>query len=236
MYSTGTLCHEMSDFAIDGLIPCVFNRVYRSSSLSNGPLGFGWHWPWDVKLTLRKREFVQTVAGGLIKERFHLDDAVNGLVRSKSGATLFLGKAHVLVSLRNNWIYRFQVPGGSDSTVPLESIQDLYGNVCHFLNRNGNLQELIDADGRRYAILRDREQHVIGLEIVEGGVPGLPRRLVTYVYDFQGDLVRVIDRCGVETEYQYQSHLMVAYRNRVGGWYYADYDESSRCVRIDRSD
>src|SRR4029453_18315381 len=51
-----------------------------------------------------------------------------------------------------------------------------------------------------------------------------------------GDLVRVIDRTGADAAYQYQAHLLVAYRNRVGGWYYADYDVERRCIRTSRSD
>jgi RHS repeat-associated protein len=236
MLNTGTLCHQMTDFDLDGFIPCAFARVYRSSPISNGPLGFGWHWPWDITLTLTERELVQSSAGGLVEERFTLAAAVNSLISSPSGATAFVGKTKILVSLASGWIYRFPLPSHIAQSVRLEAIRDLRGNELQCANANGDLYQMTDANGRQYGIRRDHERRVVSIDLLRGGVPGLPARLVTYEYDRAGDLVRVRDRAGADAEYQYDAHLMVAYRNRAGGWYYADYDEERRCIRTDRSD
>jgi RHS repeat-associated protein len=236
IYNTGTLCHSVIDYESEGFLPCTFSRVYRSSPALHGPIGFGWHWPWDVALRLENCELVYTASGGLTEERFDIEKAVNGLIRSKNRATLFFGESKIGLSLANPWIYEFAVPREDHQSVRLESIRDLHGNTCRCLNWNGQLYELTDANGRRYRIIRDFEERITGIEIVEGGVPAHPRRLVTYEYDHSGDLVRAIDRCGNDAEYQYDNHLLVAHRNRTGGWYYADYDASRRCICTHRSD
>jgi len=237
MYNTGTLCHQVTDFEIDGLIPCKFSRVYRSSHLHPGPLGYGWYWPWDISITLSGCELVHRTAGGLIENHFKLDDAANGLIRSGSGAVLFLGGAYISVNSGTPWIYRFPVPSPACPTVGISAIHDLRGNMCRITDSewDGTLKGLEDANGRQYRIVRDLTQRIVAIEL-KGGVSGLPSRLVTYNYDSSGDLVRVDDRCGANSAYEYRDHLMVAYRNRVGGWYYAHYDQSRRCVSISRSD
>src|SRR5437867_4490273 len=55
--SSGQLCHFALDFSFPGFIPVEFDRFYLSQCNYNGPLGYGWTFPYQSYLEIGEDRF-----------------------------------------------------------------------------------------------------------------------------------------------------------------------------------
>jgi len=192
-----------------------------------GRLGFGWTWTWDIVLRVTEEDFQLDVDSGAIVEQYPRpksasDDAAKIPIRTH-GSLLAVG--------RDGYIYYFSTADAvRPQGAPIAAIEDIHGNRLTFQNGSDRLEHLVDTAGRKLRFFYDASGRVSSVDLVQGKVPSLPSRLVSYEYSSEGDLVRVTDRCGGVTEYLYLDHLLVSMRLPTGGSYHAQYDPSRRCI------
>jgi RHS repeat-associated protein len=233
---TGELCFDAIDFALPGFIPIIFARAYRSFRNQSGRLGFGWSWPWEIRLRRERDSYVFDIDGGVIQETFEPKKLLRGMIISDGGATLTILPDRLTLKRTDGFTYHFPHVDSIQQTALVTKIEDVHGNHLLLQNYNSCLREILDTNNRKFHLHYDVSDRITGIDLIAGKVPDSPMRLVTYEYDFSGDLVRVVDRCGASTEYHYVDHLLVALRNRTGGWFFAQYDTQRRCVRHWRGD
>jgi RHS repeat-associated protein len=230
IFRTGELCYSDTDIELSGFLPCTFSRTYRSLTGSDSPLGFGWHWPWDIQVHLNGPEYIRDVGRGLALEHFPLASLDDPVITSESGMVLLPQPGRIVVVRRDGLIEHYAEPRSPGVPAPLELIQDSCGNSVRIVRQGDRILKILDSEGREYRISYGMNARISGVDLLRGGIEDLPARLVTYDYDLGGDLVRVVDRMGYVKEYSYSDHLLVTFRNRVGGMYHAAYDEQRRCI------
>ena len=236
VFQNGEVCYDDVDFELPGFIPVTFDRAYRSSRTRSGRQGYGWSWSWDIELRLSQSTYAFGIDSGIVLESFTQPGPSPGQFLSDSGAQLTILDDWITVNRPDGYSYYFPRPTVAQDAVMVSSIEDSVGNRLTFDYAYGELSTLTDADGRKYAFSYDSAGHVVAIDLVKGGVPNAPSRLVAYEYDWHGDLVRVTDRIGHSKQYHYREHLLVSFMNRAGGWFFAQYNESKRCVRHWRGD
>ena len=232
----GSLCLEEVDFELPGFIPVEFGRQYQSTRLKNGRLGYGWSWPWEIKLRLAEGRYFFDVSDGVLEEQFEVGKQQNGEIISESGSKLIIGQNGIAIRRSDDYVYNFPLLLEEGYYVTISSISNVYGQSLRFNYKNLQLEELIDADRRRFKFSYDNLGRIYQIYLVQGGTQSNPPLLVTYEYNPAGDLVRVIDRCRGGITYQYVDHLLVAVTNRAGGQFFAQYDNKRRCVKNWRAD
>jgi RHS repeat-associated protein len=236
VFQNGELCYDDVDCELPGFIPIVFDRAYRSSRRWSGRQGHGWSWPWKIELRVTNNIYTFCIDSEIVTETFTQPGPSQGQYLSDSGARLTILDGWMTVNRVDGYTYYFSGSALTPAVLQVSFIDDAIGNRLTFDYTCGELANLTDADGRKYSFSYDGAGHVTGVDLLTGGSPNSPRRLVTYEYDWRGDLVRVINRLGCSKEYHYSNHLLVAFMNRSGGWFFAQYDESKRCVRHWRGD
>ncbi len=172
--ATGYYIHEKVDYRVDGLIPVVIKRTYRSGDNGYGAFGkgtfFGYDW-WagvysDMILLLMpgnyQYRFYKQPDGTFIDDS---DPAYIGDVFYNNGDNTYTLKR------KNGWSYTF----GGDRL--LNEIKDPNGNALTFYKEvDGNISRIVMPDGREINInyyIRDRDNI--------GSISG-PFGTVTYTY------------------------------------------------------
>ncbi|WP_256218031.1 RHS repeat-associated core domain-containing protein [Burkholderia contaminans] len=205
--------HE--DFTIDGPLPIVWLRTYRSFFDANdehGELGARWITPYTTRFDIAAEKLVYHDATG----------------RSIEYPLLGVGSAHddlsegqTLLRLDEQWLTVTQ-----DHTL-LEAYER-QGNVFRLAfvkDRAGNQLTLdYDAEGRLHRLIASHAQ-VAFRHDARGRIVGVTHHdaqgeyvgtLANYEYDDQNDLIGATDRYGNRREYRYRHHLVTRYTDRTG--------------------
>ncbi|BBA40862.1 MULTISPECIES: RHS repeat-associated core domain-containing protein [Burkholderia] len=205
--------HE--DFAIDGPLPIVWQRTYRSFFDANdehGELGARWITPYTTRFDIAAEKLVYHDATG----------------RSVEYPLLGVGSAHddlsegqTLLRLDEQWL---TVTRGH---VLLEAYER-HGNVFRLAfvkDRAGNQVTLdYDAEGWLHRLIAPHVQ-VAFRHDVRGRIVGVTHHdaqgeyigtLANYEYDDENDLIGATDRYGNRREYRYRHHLVTRYTDRTG--------------------
>ncbi|VWC74097.1 RHS repeat-associated core domain-containing protein [Burkholderia contaminans] len=205
--------HE--DFTIDGPLPIVWLRTYRSFFDANdehGELGARWITPYTTRFDIAAEKLVYHDAAG----------------RSIEYPLLRVGSAHddlsegqTLLRLDEQWL---TVTRGH---VLLEAYER-HGNVFRLAfvkDRAGNQVTLdYDAEGWLHRLIAPHVQ-VAFRHDVRGRIVGVTHHdaqgeyigtLANYEYDDENDLIGATDRYGNRREYRYRHHLVTRYTDRTG--------------------
>ncbi|MBZ5795174.1 RHS domain-containing protein [Burkholderia contaminans] len=205
--------HE--DFTIDGPLPIVWLRTYRSffdANDAHGELGARWITPYTTRFDIAAEKLVYHDAAG----------------RSVEYPLLGVGSAHddlsegqTLLRLDEQWL---TVTRGH----ALLEAYERHGNVFRLAfvkDRAGNQVTLdYDAEGRLYRLIashvqvafrHDSRGRIVGVthHDAQGEYVGT---LANYEYDDQNDLIGATDRYGNRREYRYRHHLVTRYTDRTG--------------------
>ncbi len=141
--ATGTMYHEMTDLVIRGPLPIEFTRRYDSQSSFSGPLGFGWHHSFMVRLEdpgNNQRVFVDGQGRRIYfaknTQGTWEENRIDHLVLTQPGTPAFR------VTDRHQTKYEF------DGAGVLTRIADRNNNQLTFGYTGGNLTSITDTFGR----------------------------------------------------------------------------------------
>ncbi|WP_437590026.1 RHS repeat-associated core domain-containing protein [Sorangium sp. So ce1000] len=220
------------DIDLRGPLPLQWVRQYRSSAVRR-QCGLGWGWThafaWTAEIDPRSITVFDSEGSPLVFPRIEEDDyglAPFGRRLERRGADLVLiTRDRVERVLRCTEEGRFR----------LAEVRDRAGNTTTLAWEGEELVALTDCVGRRVERERDGTRIFWWLVVVDAeGEPH--RRLgVAYELDARGDLVRVVDSGGAETEYRYdEEHFLVEERLPDGLVYRFRYEDGGdgkrRCV------
>ncbi|MBK8256718.1 MAG: DUF4150 domain-containing protein [Polyangiaceae bacterium] len=216
---TGTMfTNPALDFVLSGLFYIQWDRTYRSSSAAkNIGLGYGWshslyfeaerHGGWlfitdDELRTTRiqmpnKEEIVPLLFG-------------RNVVAYEEGIGIDLddGLLRVLLPDEERRFYR------------LAMLRDGDGNVATVEWEGGEISAIIDTCGRRVLLERDGAVKRYAAHVTDSEGKEHKKILVSYELNSQGDLIRVIDRGGVEWRYEYDNDHYLVREIRPDGVHY----------------
>ncbi|MBB6214107.1 RHS repeat-associated protein [Anaerosolibacter carboniphilus] len=126
------------------------------------------------------------------------------------------------LQVRSGDIYGYD--SGSNTTIPL--------TVTYAYDKNGNLKEVINAEGIKVTYEYDEnnnQKKIINHRIDESGKP-VAITTETF-YDYQGQPIKVIDSNGNVTEYEYDKRgLLVKTKKPLGAVSYYQYDIAGRKI------
>ncbi|WP_080423856.1 RHS repeat-associated core domain-containing protein [Burkholderia ubonensis] len=217
-YAMGDENLEQTDFVLDGIVPIVWTRRYRSSlaAYDASPLGARWSSPYH--LSLEERDGLLTF--------FDPDNRAVPLPPVNVGESVEVPTEQFTVTRPDSRLIQLTYPDGSREDY------ERHGTVTHARYR------LVSRQGRdglgltfsyneagELATLSDGAENAIRLDYVDGrvaaiyraGVPGLAREaLARYTYDAAGDLTSHVDMLGFRRTYAYQQHLLTRYTDFNG--------------------
>ncbi|WP_232457628.1 DUF6531 domain-containing protein, partial [Burkholderia ubonensis] len=217
-YAMGDENLEQTDFVLDGIVPIVWTRRYRSSlaAYDASPLGARWSSPYH--LSLEERDGLLTF--------FDPGNRAVPLPPVEIGESVEVPTEQFTVTRPDSRHIQLTYPDGSREDY------ERHGTVTHARYR------LVSRQGRdglgltfsyneagELATLSDGAENAIRLDYVDGrvvaiyrtGVPGLAREaLARYTYDAAGDLTSHVDMLGFRRTYAYQQHLLTRYTDFNG--------------------
>ncbi|WP_431822658.1 DUF6531 domain-containing protein [Burkholderia sp. F1] len=217
-YAMGDENLEQTDFMLDGIVPIVWTRRYRSSlaAYDASPLGARWSSPYH--LSLEERDGLLTF--------FDPDNRAVPLPPVGIGESVEVPAEQFVITRPDNRRIQLTYPDGSREDY------ERHGTVMHVCYR------LVTRQGRdglglafsyneagELATLSDGAENTIRLEYVNGRVSGIYRTsvaglareaLARYSYDAAGDLASHVDMLGFRRTYAYQQHLLTRYSDFNG--------------------
>ncbi len=231
--ATGKVLTEAVDFEIPGPIPFRWERVWYSTSTRPGPLGHGWHHPYDLALI----ETVGAVAVRMPDGRATAFPPVAEGGESydrKEKLTLLRDKRGYALRDAEGMIFRF-APGMPEQPCRLQSVEYGSGNrIALAYDEKGRLSAVTDSGGRRFDFVSDASDRIASIDGPDPSAPAARMTLVRYRYDTAGNLAVVQDALGQQATFEYRGHLLVRETNRNGLSFYFKYDgvdEKARCIR-----
>lgn len=234
--ATGRVYSESIDFELPGPVPLQWERVWHSTSTHDGPLGYGWHHPYDMSLRFSPEDDCLEIRLADGREMY-LPTLLPGesTYCQQEQMTLFRDVKEYVLSDVSRRKYRFRVPlGNSTAPQPLLSVESEAGFAIRFeYDGRGALSRITDSAGRILQVECDGKNRIIAIHAPHPDKPGANFPLVSYRYDTAGNLAEVLDAQNQPHRYAYQGHLMTQFTNRNGLSFYYAYDgdnEFARCV------
>ncbi|MGB3609264.1 MAG: RHS repeat-associated core domain-containing protein, partial [Cellvibrio sp.] len=229
------------DFSLPGPLPLVWERVWYSTSVYDGPLGHGWHHSYDVKLCEMNNAVAVRMADGrsiafpvlkISETSFDRQERMT-LVRDEQGYAL---------DTHDGQRYRFLPFDGDEQNQLLMSLSiKASGASIHFQYDNqARLGQITDSGNRliRFTYTDDNRIHKIFLPTPESNLTRshLDNHWFCAVEHHYRDgmLVAVDDALQQSLHYYYDHGLLVKETFRDGLSFYFEYDQqdhNARCIR-----
>jgi RHS repeat-associated protein len=196
--ANGNYTYARSDLSISTRsLPLVFSRSYNSSYPTDGPLGFGWTFSYNVSIAESGMDNSATVTYGDGRTvRFEW----NGATYSPPAGTFStLIKLNGLFTLseKEQTLYSFNSAG------KLATIRDHNGNLTTLNYSGTRLDSVTSPDGRMLGFTYDATNHLIQIQ-------DPLNRTLGFGFDANGDLVSTTDLRGKTTHYTYNaSHRLL---------------------------
>ncbi len=244
--ATGRVLTDHVEFELPGPLPLKFERNYASSWANRaGPLGHGWSHSLDQAVWAERGRLVYLDGEGreLEFDTFDFPDHV-----LPAGQSVFEPISRL--TLKSLGHRRFEIAGPDGTTSTFEPIPGASGprqwwsrlvrqtaragaTIALEYDAKANLAWVTDSAGRQIAFEHDRAGRLLAVKLPHPTRRGWEVH-TRYVYDDNGDLVRVTDPLGHSWTFAYKQHLLVQETNRNGLSFYFAYDglgEDAYCVR-----
>ncbi len=183
--SSGEARLDRSDLTVPGRgqISFGFSRRYRSQINYDGPLGYGWDFAYNERLSI--------LAGGSVARSNGYGHVATWVKNPDTSYTAPPGQFGTL-TVEGNGSYLLREPSGFkraySSTGMLQQHTDRHGNSMQFIyDGDGNLVQIIDVFGRTYSLTYD---YISGRNRITSLIDFSGREVV-YSYDNSGDLISV---------------------------------------------
>jgi YD repeat-containing protein len=226
--ATGETTLDRTDLRLEGALPLVLARRYRSGAPA-GIFGMGWEHGLDRTLRVEADRVVYRDGAG--RETVFAPIPVGMEARHPEGLTL---QRHadgyvVFASPRLQEVFRTGSGGGS---LLLERIVDPNGNRIKLTYAGDRLAEVSASGGQR---VRFAYAGGVVTQIAVAGADGRAVPVRTFRYGPGGTLVAETDAAGRTTEYAYDRGLLVRAGSGPAAWL-AQYDDGGRCLALWRAD
>ncbi|RMC90818.1 sugar-binding protein [Aquitalea palustris] len=216
-----TLIH--TDFTLPGVMPIVWQRVYRSDFDANdadGPLGARWMAPFSSRFEENGEALVYYDDAGR-KLDYPLLPLGESLKDELEGHTLTrLDDKLISLSFGHELVQLYEKQG---SRYLLALIKDRAGNTLAVNFRDGRISQLVSSAGYLVALSYDAHGRIVQINQQDPETLRPLRKLAEYHYtELQplsrdaGDLLSATDENGHSWSYAYQHHLITRYTDRTG--------------------
>jgi len=230
---TGRMIYEGEDFILPGPIPISWQRSWYSDSPYEGMMGYGLHCNYDLALHIDTDEdaIVMRLADGRVTSFPYLvaENETTYNRFEKFSLTCIDADTYEVYEHDTQQTYTFKKI--TDSLLKPISLSNTEGFKIEFhYNINNHLHEIIDCAGRKIDIDVDGAGKVLQVTAHHNDEE---RKLVSYEYDEDNNLTKIIDALGKATVMEYENHLMVKKTDRNGQAFYWKYDGNetgAKCV------
>ncbi|NNF08187.1 MAG: hypothetical protein HKN21_15595, partial [Candidatus Eisenbacteria bacterium] len=228
--ATGKMFTRNVELKLSGRIPFEFARNWSSARRVRGVLGWNWRHNYDIALVIQPEFIAHQDHNGRLVSFPHLE--VGEEVRSNQGnLSLVRQKDKLLVIDGNEQTQTFAYDGTLNAgSLPIDSIEDSYGNRILFEYRNGLLAQITDSAERKITLEYTGSGLLASLNLWDP-ISGETRPIRQYRYSPEEDLVEVSDEMGDSFHYVYQDHYLVQETDRIGFSFYFEFDRDGRCVK-----
>ncbi|NUP16685.1 MAG: hypothetical protein HOZ81_11365 [Streptomyces sp.] len=231
--ATGEMVMSATDVSLDGMLPLLFERHYRTASQGGSLLGHRWTCTLDQRLVLDATGVRFMVDDGMIlvypvPEKDVPVLPVDGPQWPMSWDGTPDGEVTVHRPETGQTLAFRPVAGRGPAELALVAVRD----------RNDNAINVTYAADGSPARMLHHGGYEIGVTCENGKISTLalhsaPERpvLVRYGYDAGGELAEVVNSSGLPLRYFYdERRRMTGWEDRNGVWYRFEYDEAGRCT------
>ncbi len=230
---TGRMVYEGEDFRLSGPIPLIWERNWYSDSAYEGLMGHGFSCNYDVALhvdfiedamALRLSDGRVTAFPLLTTPGEQHYDRTEKLTITYIDRNTFELEDH-----NEQLVYTY---GKKTPTLfkPVE-VRNPEGFTLQLSYNSANaLNEIVDSVGRQIDLRLDSKNRITE---ISASHKGKTRKLVSYGYNKEGDLIRISDALDQHTLMEYENHLMVKKTDRNGQAFYWEYDGNdtgAKCI------
>jgi len=225
--ATGNYNYERTDLSIPTRSsPLTFSRSYNSASPTNGPLGYGWTFGYNVFVTESSLDNSATVTYGDGRTVRFDWNGTSYVPSAGTFSTLVKSGGLFTLTEKDQTVYAF------NAADQLATITDKNGNVTT-LNYPGTLVTSVTApDGRNLAFTYDGSSRIIQVSDPLG-------RTLGFSYNGSGDLATSTDLLGQVTSYSYDAnHRLLTITDANGHTFVTKYlqqrwagQPAARCLR-----
>ncbi|MBK9578118.1 MAG: hypothetical protein IPO40_13665 [Fibrobacteres bacterium] len=237
--ASGKVTTEHIDFAFPGPIPFEWKRWYSSASSYDGPLGVGWHHPYDMALAEDHRVVAVRMEDGRVLLSARLGVGESHYDRSEKRTLFRDERGYGLRDHADRTTHRF-CKAGRDGVQRLTSIENDFGETIQLEYDNDLfLTGIVDSTGRRLRLVNDHRGKIRSILVPHPTLPGEEGErpsveIVQYLVDSSHDLVEVFDAQKRPWKFRYSNHLLISETLRNGLTFQFQYKGSgitARCVR-----
>ena len=162
--ASGKVFTTCVDFGSPGPIPLAWERTWYSSSVYEGPVGHGWHHPYDLALLQDGKAVAVRMEDGRPCGFPALDMGGSHYDRGEK-LTLFRDLDGYGLRKRDGLVFRFAPAASAKGWQPLERVMDGAGNAIRFsYNPLGRLSTLQDSGGRLFCIAYDSAGRIVQIQ------------------------------------------------------------------------
>jgi RHS repeat-associated protein len=233
--ATGKVLTEHVDFDLPGPIPLRWERVWYSTSTYRGPLGYGWHHPYDTALMPVGTDAVAVRLSDGRGVVFLAIQPGEEQFDRKEKLTLFRDARGYGLRDAAGLAQRFGLVGPPGEPLKLVAVEDASDNRIRFeYDERGRLARIVDSGGRELTVRSDAQGRITEIWGPDPTERRERARLASYDYDAAGNLAEWRDPLGHPMRFVYRRHLLVRETNRNGLSFYFEYDgedENAKCVR-----
>ncbi|WP_371669799.1 DUF6531 domain-containing protein [Streptomyces sp. NBC_00289] len=231
--ATGEMVMSATDVSLDGMLPLLFERHYRTASPGGSLLGRSWTSTLDQRLILNASEVRYVVEDGMV------------LVYPVPEPDV-----PVLPVAGPHWLMSWDGTPGGEITVhrpetgqtfafrPVPERPHAEAALVAVRDRNDNTITVSYAPDGTPDEIAHHGGYRVGVTCEDGRISALALRnapeqpvLVRYGYDAHGNLAQVVNSSGLPLRYFYDDHRrLTGWEDRNGVWYRFEYDSAGRCT------
>ncbi len=228
----GRMVYNGQDFELPGPLPVKWERRWYSDSSYEGPLGYGFHHSYDLRLELDFDADVILIIlpdGRPVGFPLLLAEESTFYHRSeKLSLTCLSADYYTLKDHSSQQTYTFMKLG--NTLYRPVSLRNQNGQEITFqYNTRQQLVQITDTAKREIRLTLDKEDRIVHIAAHH---EGQKLSLVSYRYHESGDLAAIDDALGQPTIMKYVNHLMTAKSDRNGQTFYWEYDGSRTGARV----
>jgi RHS repeat-associated protein len=232
---SGYLYTETVDFEFPGPLPLRWERLWNSTSIHTGALGYGWHHSYDLALVVEELDGYAALRAadgrGIAFEVPALGE--RAFNRLEKMSLLRDERGYGVLDHGLGLTYRFG-PARPDGVRLLMAVENANGFAITFTyDAHGHLAQVVDSAKRQFAVQCDAQGRILSIVTAHPTEPRQRVTLVTYAYNEAGELGRATDALGQAATYQYQDKLLVQETFKHGLSFYFEYvgqGPEARCV------
>jgi len=224
---------QQTDFVLQGPLPLIFQRTYRSGRLDDYGLGYGWAFTLSECLHLYDDHLIFRDDEG---RDIHclLPEIGNSTIQTVEGLTIFRESDQTFKIKKDGMPDRIFSPVNGNSHLPLKKFVDQNNNSIElFYNEQGHLNSINTSANKKVLVECDHDGHICSLKYADLK-EFESSNIVNYEYDTNADLIKVKDAIGHFESYKYLNHLITQRTLKTGFNFYFEWDSNekgARCIR-----